>query len=67
GAPPENTTGGSSESDGSSKNGSSRNVESDEEDSGLRPTRNKEDEPVYKVGEEEDDDTRINMTSEATE
>ncbi|KAI3935657.1 hypothetical protein MKW98_022665, partial [Papaver atlanticum] len=64
GSPPENTTGGSSEYGGSSKNDGSRNVESDEEDRGLGPTRNKEDEPVDKVEEEEDDETRINMTSE---
>ncbi|KAI3854591.1 hypothetical protein MKX03_005187, partial [Papaver bracteatum] len=57
---------GSLESSGSSKNGSSRNAESDEEDRGLGPTHDKEDEPVDNVEEEEDDDIRINMTSEAT-
>ncbi|KAI3853740.1 hypothetical protein MKW98_025257, partial [Papaver atlanticum] len=51
GAPPENTTSGSSESGGSIKNDGSRNVEYDEEDRGLGPTRNKEDEPVDKVEE----------------
>ncbi|XP_026404490.1 uncharacterized protein LOC113299641 [Papaver somniferum] len=45
----------------------SRKVESDEEDHGLGPTGNKEDEPVDKVVEEEDDDAKINMTIEATE